>query len=99
MFESPCWKTAEAKLWMKAEMKFFYWKMAEINQGSNVHSLCQLFKSMVKNTPCKAFNFEAIINVDTDSDSYACHSQLCISKKLCQTSHFFLIQLGVSSIF
>ena len=36
MFESPCWKKAEAKLWMKAEMKFISWKMAEINQGSNV---------------------------------------------------------------
>ena len=43
MFESPCWKKAEAKLWMKAEMKFFSWKMAEINQGSNVLTLCQLF--------------------------------------------------------
>ena len=30
--------------------------------------------------------------------TYACHSQMCISKNLCQTSHFFLIQLGVSSI-
>ena len=48
---------------------------------------------------CTAFNFEAIINVDIDSDSYACHSQLGISKILGQTSHFFLIQLGVSSIF
>ena len=39
MFESPCWKKAEAKLWMKAEMKFISWKMAEINQGSNVHAV------------------------------------------------------------
>ena len=37
MFESPCWKKAEAKLWMKAEMKFFSWKMAEINLRSNVY--------------------------------------------------------------
>ena len=37
MFESPCWKKAEAKLWMKAEMKFISWKMAEINQGSNLY--------------------------------------------------------------
>ena len=43
MFESPCWKTAEAKLWMKAEMKFFSWKMAEINQGYNLLTLCQFF--------------------------------------------------------
>ena len=43
MFESPCWKKAEAKLWMKAEMKFFSWKMAEINQGYNLLTLCQFF--------------------------------------------------------
>ena len=27
MFESPCWKKAEAKLWMKAEMKFISLKI------------------------------------------------------------------------
>ena len=50
MFESPCWKKDEAKLWMKAEMKFFSWKMAEINYLRNIFVLSMLYQSVTQDT-------------------------------------------------
>ena len=65
--------------------------------SNTIYLLCVNSLGMVREKPAQPF--EAIINVDTDSDSYTCHSQLSVSKNLDQASHFFLIQLGVSSIF